>query len=120
VIVCQGGKFGGFSFYIKNGKPSFTYNFLGLAKYTVAASQVLKPVKRILTYDFKYDGGGLAKGGMGTISIDGAKAAEGRMIRQSLEYFQLMICPIKSGRFALFAIGFEATVSKFFIDHNYF
>jgi arylsulfatase len=79
VIVCQGGKFGGFSFYVKNGKPSFTYNFLGLAQYTVAASQVLKPGKHILTYDFKYDGGGLAKGGMGTISIDGAKAAEGRI-----------------------------------------
>jgi arylsulfatase A-like enzyme len=79
VIVCQGGKFGGFSFYIKNSKPSFTYNFLGLAQYTVAASQVLKPGKHILTYDFKYDGGGLAKGGMGTISIDGTKAAEGRI-----------------------------------------
>ncbi len=36
-MVCQGGRFGGFSFYVKNGKPSFTYNFLGLAQFTVAA-----------------------------------------------------------------------------------
>jgi arylsulfatase A-like enzyme len=78
-IVCQGGKFGGFSFYIKNGKPCFTYNYLGLAQYTVAASQALKPGKHTLVYDFKYDGGGLAKGGTGTISVDGAKAAEGRI-----------------------------------------
>jgi arylsulfatase len=26
VIVCQGGRFGGFSLYMKNGKPAFTYN----------------------------------------------------------------------------------------------
>ena len=32
VIVCQGGRFGGFSFYVKGGKPAFTYNYLGLAK----------------------------------------------------------------------------------------
>ena len=30
VIVCQGGRFGGLSFYMKDGKPAFTYNFLGL------------------------------------------------------------------------------------------
>ena len=34
VIVCQGGRFGGFSFYVKDGKPSFTYNYLGLESYT--------------------------------------------------------------------------------------
>ena len=30
VIVCQGGRFGGLSFYMKNGKPAFSYNYLGL------------------------------------------------------------------------------------------
>ena len=33
VIVCQGGRFGGFSFYVKGGKPAFTYNYLGLESY---------------------------------------------------------------------------------------
>ncbi len=79
VIVCQGGRFGGFSFYVKGGKPVFTYNYLGLQSYNVASTQALKPGKHTIVYDFKYDGGGLGKGGVGTISIDGAKAAEGRI-----------------------------------------
>ena len=78
-IVCQGGRFGGFSFYVKNGNPMFTYNFLGLENYTVTAAQSLKPGKHKLVYDFKYDGGGLGKGGVGTISIDGTKSGEGRI-----------------------------------------
>src|SRR5688572_6743592 len=79
VIVCQGGRFGGFSFYVKNGKPTFTYNYLGLENFTVASSQALKPGKHTLVYDFKYDGDGIGKGGVGTISIDGTNAGEGRI-----------------------------------------
>jgi len=79
VMVCQGGKFGGFSFYIKNGKPAFTYNFLGLQQYTVASPQGLKPGKHTIVYDFQYDGGGLGKGGNGIITVDGSKEAGGRI-----------------------------------------
>jgi arylsulfatase A-like enzyme len=39
VIVCQGGKFGGFSLYLKDGKPAFTYNYLGLEKYTITSGK---------------------------------------------------------------------------------
>jgi hypothetical protein len=79
VMVCQGGRFGGFSFYIKAGKPTFTYNYLGLQSYNIVSSQALKPGKHTIVYDFKYDGGGRGKGGMGTISIDGTKVGEGRI-----------------------------------------
>jgi len=79
VIVCQGGRFGGFSFYVKAGKPMFTYNYLGLQSYNVASTQSLKSGKHTIVYDFKYDGDGLGKGGVGTITIDGAKAGEGRI-----------------------------------------
>jgi arylsulfatase len=79
VIVCQGGKFGGFSFYVKGGKPTFSYNYLGLQSYDIAAAQALKPGKHTIVYDFKYDGGGLGKGGVGTITVDGAKGGEGRI-----------------------------------------
>ncbi|HSF52616.1 MAG TPA: arylsulfatase [Algoriphagus sp.] len=78
-IVCQGGKFGGLSFYVKNGKPSFSYNFLGLETTTINANQTLKPGKYTLVYDFKYDGGGPGKGGTGTFLINGEKAGEGRL-----------------------------------------
>jgi hypothetical protein len=79
VIVCQGGRFGGLSLYMKNGKPSFTYNFLGLQSTTISANQALNPGKYTIIYDFKYDGGGPAKGGMGTLLVNGNKVGEGRL-----------------------------------------
>ncbi|HYV13450.1 MAG TPA: arylsulfatase [Pyrinomonadaceae bacterium] len=78
VIVCQGGRFGGFSFFLNAGKPTFVYNYLGLEKYTVASSQALSPGKHTIIYEFKSDGGP-GKGGTGTITIDGNKAGEGRI-----------------------------------------
>jgi hypothetical protein len=78
VIVAQGGRFGGFSFYLKGGKPTFTYNYLGLEKFDVVASQALSPGKHTIVYEFKSDGG-LGKGGQGTITIDGTKAGEARI-----------------------------------------
>ncbi|MBP1648102.1 MAG: atsA 5 [Bacteroidetes bacterium] len=79
VMVCQGGRFGGFSFYLKNGKPTFTYNYLGLQQSTIASGQVLKAGKHTIVYDFKYDGGGMGKGGDGTITVDGNRVAGGRI-----------------------------------------
>ncbi len=79
VIVCQGGRFGGLSFYVKNGKPAFTYNYLGLESKDIISSQALKPGKYQLVYDFKYDGGGPGKGGIGTITVNGSKVAEGKL-----------------------------------------
>jgi len=38
-ILSQGGRFGGWSLYMKDGKPAYVYNFLGLARYTIAAPQ---------------------------------------------------------------------------------
>lgn len=81
VIVCQGGRFGGLSFYMKNGKPAFSYNYLGLQTTNIMASQALKPGKYTIVYDFAYDGGGPAKGGLGTITVNGTKVAEGRLER---------------------------------------
>jgi len=81
VIVCQGGRFGGLSFYVKNGKPSFTYNFLGIESTDIVAAKELKPGKHSLIYTFNYDGDGKGKGGTGTITVDGNKVAEGRIDR---------------------------------------
>ena len=80
VMLCQAGRFGGWSLFMKNGKPMFTYNFLGLSKNTVASPTAVKG-KVTLVYDFIYDGGGLGKGGLLTISADGKKLAEGRIDR---------------------------------------
>jgi arylsulfatase A-like enzyme len=79
VIVCQGGRFGGLSLYLKNGRPAFTYNYLGLESTNIIANQALKAGKYQLVYDFRYDGGGPGKGGIGTIMVNGNKVAEGKI-----------------------------------------
>jgi arylsulfatase A-like enzyme len=79
VIVCQGGRFGGLSFYVKDGKPAFSYNYLGMETTQIIATEPLKPGNYKLEYDFKYDGGGMGKGGIGTILVNGKKVVEKRI-----------------------------------------
>jgi arylsulfatase len=64
---------------MKDGKPSYVYNFLGLARYTIAASQALPPGPSTITLDFVYDGGGAGKGGKATLLVNGKPVAEGRV-----------------------------------------
>ena len=42
VIIAQGGRFGGWSLYVKDGKPAYTYNFVGLQQYTVNAHRTAR------------------------------------------------------------------------------
>jgi len=79
VILAQAGRFGGWSLYLKDGKPAYTYNFLGLKSTTIAAKQAIGTGKATVRYEFTYDGGGLGKGGVGTILVNGRKVAEGRI-----------------------------------------
>jgi arylsulfatase len=79
VILAQGGRFGGWSLYMKDGKPIYTYNFLGLARYTVAAPSVLPAGAASVKLDFVYDGGGLGKGGTATLFVNDKAVAEGRI-----------------------------------------
>jgi arylsulfatase A-like enzyme len=79
VILAQAGRFGGWSLYLKDGKPTYTYNFLGLKEYTVAATQALPAGRATIHYEFVYDGGGAGKGGTATISVNGQKVATGRI-----------------------------------------
>ena len=81
VILAQGGRFGGWSLYLKDGKPAYTYNFLGLKSFTIAAKKAVPAGKATIRLEFAYDGGGLAKGGIGTIFVNGNKVAEGRIER---------------------------------------
>jgi arylsulfatase len=80
-ILAQGGRFGGWSLYVKDGVPAYDYNFLGLQRFTVAAKAPLAPGKTTLRFEFAYDGGGLGKGGTGTLFVNGQKVAEGRIER---------------------------------------
>ncbi len=79
VILAQGGRFGGWSLYMKDGKPVYTYNYLGLSRYTVSAPSAIPAGPATVELDFAYDGGGIGKGGMATLSVNGKTVAEGRI-----------------------------------------
>ena len=79
VILAQAGRFGGWSLYVKDGKPVYTYNFLGLQQFTVVAGQSLVAGKATIRYEFASDGPGMGKGGTGTIFVNGNKVAEGHI-----------------------------------------
>jgi arylsulfatase len=81
VLLAQAGRFGGWSLYLKDGKPTYTYNYLGLQRYTVAAKQALPAGKATIRFEFAYDGGGVGKGGTGTLFVNGKKVAAARIDR---------------------------------------
>src|SRR6266568_4228211 len=81
VIIAQAGRFGGWSLYLKDGKPTYTYNWLGLDRYTITAKQALPAGKGTIRFEFAYDGGGVGKGGVGTISFNGKPVATGHIDR---------------------------------------
>jgi arylsulfatase len=76
ILIAQGGRFGGWALYVKDGVAAYDYNFLGMQRFTVTSNQKLSPGKHTIKFDFAYDGGGPGKGGMGTIYIDGKKVKE--------------------------------------------
>ena len=78
-ILAQAGRFGGWSLYVKDGKPTYTYNWCGLQEYTVTSSEALPAGKATIRFEFAYDGGGLGKGGMGKIFVNGTEVASGRI-----------------------------------------
>ena len=78
-IIAQGGRFGGWSLYVKDGVPGYGYNFIGLKRTNIDAKAKLKAGKSTIRFEFDYDGGGLAKGGFGTLYVNDKKVAEGRI-----------------------------------------
>jgi arylsulfatase len=89
MIVTEGGLEGGFGLYLRNGKATFVYNFLGVDRPTFAATEPLPKGKTKLVVDFAYDGGGRGKGGTVTMTANGNKIAEGRLERTVPVQFSL-------------------------------
>jgi len=81
IILTHGGRFAGYGLYLLKGKPVFCYNLAGVARYYVTGKEKLPPGAHTIVYDFKYDGGGIGKGGVGTIQVDGKTVATGRVER---------------------------------------
>jgi hypothetical protein len=83
MLVTDGGRFGGYGFYLLKGKPVFTWNLLALERIKWQGKEALAPGKHTLEFDWKYDGPGFGKGGTGTLKVDG-KVAESHPMPRSL------------------------------------
>jgi arylsulfatase len=90
MIVTSGGRFAGYGFYLKDGKPVFLWNMLDLERLKWQGQAALSPGRHILEFDFKYDGSGLGtmaynsfsgigRGGVGTLKVDGTPVETRKM-----------------------------------------
>ena len=92
MLITQGGRFGGYGFYVFKGKPVFTWNMVGLKRLRWEGAQALTPGKHTLEFDFKYDGmgigtlafndlSGIGRSGTGELKVDGKVVATQTMER---------------------------------------
>jgi arylsulfatase len=79
VIIAQGGRFGGWSLYAKDGRAKFHYNVLGIKSYDIEATEPVPTGTTQVRMEFAYDGGGMGKGGNVTLYYDGKEVGSGRV-----------------------------------------
>jgi arylsulfatase len=79
VIIAQGGSVNGWSLYAKGGKLKYCYNFFGIEVTFVESTQPIPAGHHQVRMEFKYDGGGVAKGGVVTLYVDGQAVGQGRI-----------------------------------------
>lgn len=88
VIVAQGGRFGGWSLYVTEGKPTFAYNYLGLDISKATSSEALPKGKATVKMDFAYDGGDTpGAGGTVTLSINGTSVATAKVAKTEFSIY---------------------------------
>ncbi len=79
VIIAQGGRFAGWSLYVKEGRVKYVHNYLDMEHYYVEAEEKLPDGKVNIRYHFNFDGGKPGAGGTGTIHYNNRKVGEGRI-----------------------------------------
>jgi len=81
VLLAQGGKFGGLSWYVTGGRPAFAYNWLGRTTTRVIAPAALSAGPHRIEAHFQADSSAMAAGGTVRLLADGKELASGRIER---------------------------------------
>lgn len=88
VLIAQGGRFAGWSFYVKNGYLTYCHNLCDVERYYVRADDKLPAGEHTVVFRFDYDGG-IGQGGTGTIEVDGTKTGSARVPRTTPYFFSI-------------------------------
>ena len=114
VIVAQGGAFGGWSLYAKDGWLKCCHNVLGIKRFYTEAGSPLPAGKHQVRMEFTYDGGGLGKGGGVALYLDGSKIGEGRVeLTQPMSYSMDETLDIGQESGSVVTEDYTARTSKF-------
>src|SRR5262245_65008400 len=83
MIITDGGLDGGIGLYVRQGRPTFVYNFLSIERTTVTGNAPLPTGKVQVKVDFAYQGGPKEVGKPAVVSlfVNGGKVGEGRLPR---------------------------------------
>jgi arylsulfatase len=87
VIIAQGGSIGGWSLYLKEGKPRYCYNLLGIERFYVGSEELVPAGKHQVRMEFAYAGPGLGKGGTATLYLDGVEVGSGEVAATAAAVF---------------------------------
>ncbi len=79
VIIAQGANIGGWSLYAKEGKLKYCYNWSGLKHFYAESAGKIPAGEHQVRMEFAYAGGGLGKGGVAALFVDGKKVGEGKV-----------------------------------------
>lgn len=79
VIVAQGGRYGGWSFYMHEQRLKFYYNAIGSRQYSVTSERAVGPGFHRVAAVFTPDNSQLGSGGNLNLLIDGQIAGTGRI-----------------------------------------
>ena len=82
VLVADGGRFGGYALYIKEGVLTYAYNFLGGERYYVTADARIPAGRRLVQCTFEKTGAQpFGAGGVVRLFVDGTEVGDGELPR---------------------------------------
>ncbi len=114
VIIAQGGEFGGWSLYTKEGKLKYAYNLFGVQLFSTESTTQLPSGQHQVRMEFEYAGGGLGKGGNVTLFVDGQKVGEGELAAtQPMIFSADETCDVGSESGSMVSPDYTAETSRF-------
>ncbi len=91
MLATIGGRFGGWALWLDKGKPGFAYALSNQPahKFKAVSNTALTPGEHVVRAAFKYDGGGVGKGGTATLFVDEKQVAEVKVPQTLMARFSL-------------------------------